>query len=171
MADIIRVLKERIPALRFIGKKYDGFGHWDQWFANGWFDHLEQAMGGVENILALWENGGGYIGLERRRDGQLLEYWIGMFVPMDTLVPEGFEKLDFPEIPLGTCWIYGKEWEVHDVSGCCPALLEHGMHPWTDEDGMVWSFENCLCPRYTTPDDQGNVILDYCFFVQPDNEV
>ena len=36
---------------------------------------------------------------------------------------------------------------------------------WKDQNGAIWSFENCLCPRYTTPDDNGNVILDYCYFV------
>ena len=39
------------------------------------------------------------------------------------------------------------------------------MELWKDENGAIWSFENCLCPRYTTPDDNGNVILDYCYFV------
>ena len=27
------------------------------------------------------------------------------------------------------------------------------------------TLENCLCPRYITPDDNGKVILDYCYFV------
>ena len=67
MPEIIKVLKEEIPTLRFVGKKNNEFGHWD----------------------------------------------------------EG----------------------------------------WKDADGAEWSFENCLCPRYTTPDEQGNVILDYCYFV------
>ena len=167
MASIIKVFKENVPAMRFIGKKYADFGHWDEWFANGWFDCLEQAMGGADAMAAQWENGGGYIGLERRKDGQLMEYWVGMFTPAGTPVPEGFEKLDFSELPLGTCWIYGKEWDVHDVSGCIPALAENGLTPWADEAGTVWSFENCLCPRYTTPDGEGNVILDYCFFILP----
>ena len=37
---------------------------------------------------------------------------------------------------------------------------------WADEEGGVWSFENCTCPRYTTPDEKGNIILDYCYFVK-----
>ena len=71
MAKIIRVVRENLPPVRFIGKKYKKFGHWDEWFAHGWFDILEENMGGVENITQLWENGGGYVGLERRRDGEL----------------------------------------------------------------------------------------------------
>lgn len=55
MAKIIRVVRENLPPVRFIGKKYKKFGHWDEWFAHGWFDILEENMGGVENITQLWE--------------------------------------------------------------------------------------------------------------------
>ena len=45
MAEIIKTFKEDIPAMRFIGKKYPNFGPmWGEWFANGWFDKLEEAM-------------------------------------------------------------------------------------------------------------------------------
>lgn len=167
MAEIIKTFRESIPAMCFIGKKYPGFGGWwGEWFGNGWFDMVERAMGGEDAILGIWENGGGYVGLERRHGETMTEYWLGMFTPADTPVPEGFESVDFPAVGLGTCWIYGKENEVHDTSGCRPALAEKGMKLWQDVEGSVWSFENCLCPRYTTPDEQGNVILDYCYFVE-----
>lgn len=123
-------------------------------------------MGGVDAILNIWENGAGYVGLERRCPGQPFEIWIGMFTPAGTKVPDGFEFVDFPSSGLGTCWIYGKEDEIHDTGKCLPAVLKHGLSLWKDAQGGVWSFENCLCPRYTTPDEQGNVILDYCFFVE-----
>ena len=74
MAEIIRVFKENIPTMRFIGKKYDNFGHWDEWWQNGWFDVLEQTMGGTDKICSIWENGGGYIGVERRAEGKPFEY-------------------------------------------------------------------------------------------------
>ena len=66
MAEIIKIYREEIPAMRFIGKKYDDFGNWGEWFANGWFDEIERAMGGVDSILSIWESGGGYVGLEQR---------------------------------------------------------------------------------------------------------
>lgn len=166
MAEIIKTFQEDIPAMRFIGKKYPNFGPWwGEWFGNGWFDVLENAMGGTDAILNIWENGGGYVGLERRADGQPFEYWIGMFTPAGTAVPEGFACVDFSDVALGTCWIYGKENDVHDTSNCRPEVEDAGMQVWTDEKGGVWSFENCLCPRYTTPDEQGNIIMDYCYFV------
>ena len=44
MAEIIKVFRENIPTMRFIGKKYDNFGHWGEWWQNGWFDLLEQTI-------------------------------------------------------------------------------------------------------------------------------
>lgn len=166
MAEIIKVFKEEIPSLRFIGKVYGEFGHWGEFWANDWFSLLENAMGGVEKILALWENGGGYVGLEHHAPGKPFAYWLGMFVPMDTPIPEGFSHMDFDGLALGTCHIHGKESEVHDTSACRPALEAAGMKIWADKDGGTWSFENCLCPRYTSPDEKGNIILDYCYFVE-----
>lgn len=167
MAEITKVFKEEVPAMRFIGKRYHDYGGWGEWFANGWFDTIENSMGGTDQILAVWENGGAYVGLERRKNGELLEYWIGMFTPGNTEVPEGFEQIDLPKSNLGTCWIYGKEEEVHGAVGnCWEAVRNAGMEIAVDDDGAVMSFENCLCPRFTTPDEKGNVILDYCYFVK-----
>ena len=81
-------------------------------------------------------------------------------------MPKGFDFVDFPPIALGTCWIYGKESDVHDTSGCRAAVVNSGMRLWTDANGGIWSFENCLCPRYTAPDETGNIILDYCYYVE-----
>ena len=107
------------------------------------------------------------MGLERRKNGQLAEYWIGMFTPENTIVPEGFEYIDFPKSSMGTCWVYGKEEETHAaVCNCRKALQHAGMEVDTDCSGAETSFENCLCPRFTTPDEKGNVILDYCYYIK-----
>lgn len=119
MPEIVKVFKEEISSMRFIGKKYPNFGPmWGEWFANGWFDQIEAAMGGTQSITAIWENGGGYVGLERRADGQPFEYWIGMFTPADTPVPDGFDCVDFFGVSLGTCWLYGTEKDVHKTKAC-----------------------------------------------------
>ncbi len=55
MAEIIKAFRESIPAMRFIGKKYPGFGGlWDEWFANGCFSEVERRG------MRIWhdENGG-----------------------------------------------------------------------------------------------------------------
>ncbi len=166
MAEIIKVFRETIPALRFIGKQYEDFGHWGEWWQNSWFDQLESAMGGTEAILSVWENGGGYIGVERRGAGVPFAYFIGMMTPAGTPIPDGFVAIDFADVDLGTAWIYGTEQAVHDTGACAHALEAAQMTVWQDKDGCTWSFENCLCPRYTTPDENGNVILDYCYFIR-----
>ena len=50
MAEIIKVFKENIPTMRFIGKKYENFGHWDEWWQNGWFDVLAGKSGIVDRV-------------------------------------------------------------------------------------------------------------------------
>lgn len=64
-AEIIKVYKEHLPSLRFVGKCYTNadrkgaFGHkWGEWFGNGWFATLEKPgeLKGIEN---------GYLGLMR----------------------------------------------------------------------------------------------------------
>ena len=42
-------------------------------------------------------------------DGEPFEYWIGMFTPPETEMPEHFLFIGFEETKLGVCWIYGKE--------------------------------------------------------------
>ena len=37
------------------------------------------------------------------------EYWIGMFFPVKTAAPEGFDYVDIPEGDIATCYIYGRE--------------------------------------------------------------
>ena len=57
MNQVIKVYKQQVPAMKFVGKKYVGddvYSHWGEWFANGWFDKVEEAMGGVDNILNIW---------------------------------------------------------------------------------------------------------------------
>ena len=88
-----------------------------------------------------------------------------MFAPADTPMPDGFSSIDFDGVDLGTCWPYGRESEVHDTAACRQRLADCGMTLWRGAQGCEWSFENCLCPRCTSPDEQGNITLDDCCFV------
>lgn len=170
---ITRIYTQPFPARRFIGKKYGdpdrvngGFGQqWGDFFANGWFDVLEHAP--VSPMDEGFEDGDAYIGLMRSRDGDPFEYWVGMFLPPDTPVPEGFEAHDFPEGELGVGWLYGPEAELYGHEPDVALKLgEEGISLKDDEDGACWFFERYACPRYTTPDAEGNVILDIGFFVK-----
>ncbi len=167
MVEIIKTYRQSIPATRFIGKRYgnedrvDGmFGaKWGEWFRNGCFDALEALIPGGPK--SLYEDGDAYLGM--MRDGENgFEYWIGMFTPPDASVPEGYAHIDFPAGNLGVCWIYGKEDAVYmREEECADRLTAAGM-AFTGP----WCFERYGCPRFTEPDEKGNVILDICFYIE-----
>jgi AraC-like DNA-binding protein/predicted transcriptional regulator YdeE len=171
MAEVIKTYKQRIPATRFIGKKYgdedrvNGLfsAKWDEWHQNGWFADIEKAPG--FNTVFI-EDADAYIGLMRSKNGEPFQYWIGMFTPPGTTVPEGFSYIDLPAKSLGVCWIYGP---VPDIYGRDDLVMEafqkNGIAPVTDADGAFWFFERYACPRFTEPDAKGYVILDHCYYV------
>jgi hypothetical protein len=172
-AEITKVYKQDVPALRFIGKKYgdkdrvDGmFGkYWGDWHQNGWFNLLEkQAKNGLKSV---YEDGDAYIGLMRWKEGEPFEYWIGIFMPENASVPDGFEYHDFSKATLGVCWVYGKESEVFmQEENCRKKLEENGHEVIKDKENANWFFERYACPRFTTPDKNGNIILDICHYLK-----
>lgn len=177
-AEIIKVCKEHLPSLRFIGKCYTnadrgpdgGYGHkWREWFQKGWFQQLEQlgVLQGIEN---------GYLGLMGCSDkANSFQYWIGVFFPEQTAVPEHFDSVDIPEGDVGICWIYGNSnngelYGQEPHNRCMAKLQENQMSHFRDdckgpEEKWWWFFERYNHPRFTTPDDQGNVILDYGMYL------
>ncbi|MDR0286606.1 MAG: hypothetical protein LBI03_02705 [Clostridiales bacterium] len=173
MAEIIKVYGQRVGALRFIGKKYGDkdrvngnfSAKWGEWHSKGWFGIVEKQKDG--QLKDIYEDGDAYIGLMRWKDGEPFEYWIGIFMPENTAVPEGFEYKDFPQSEFGVCWIYGKESEVYfNEEKCAAKLEENGFKLVPDEDSAIWFFERYACPRFTTPDDKGNIILDICYYIK-----
>ena len=160
---IMKVYREYIPGVRLIGKRYTdadrkdegGYAHkWKEWFDQNTaktFVEME-SLPGYEDVMI----GAMYCKEE-------FEYWIGMFFPPETEVPEGFDYADLPKSDLGTCWLYGKE-STGELYGpephhaCMEALKKKGWDP--KEEG--WTFERYHCPRFTNEDGKGNVILDYC---------
>ena len=165
--ELINIYKEHLPSVRLIGKRYTegdkvngGFGaKWGEWFSNDWF-------GKIEKLGLLDENDDAYFGFSSNVNG-IYEYWIGMFFPVGTQPPDEFGFVDIPEGNIATCWIYGKE-EDGDLYGaeplniCTDAIAKQG---WFLEDNYSF-FETYNCPRFTTPDEKSNVILDYCFYIK-----
>ena len=173
MPEIIKTYKQSVPAMRFIGKQYGdsdrvngSFGtKWCEWIENNLFDVLKKQVGG--NPVDTCEDGDAAIGLMREKHGEPFQYWIGMFVPSGTSVPEGFDCVDFPEGKFGICWLYGKENELYMNEGqCWEKLAAEGMEGVLDENGACWFFERYAGARFDTPDEKGNVVLDIGFFVK-----
>ncbi|MCH5262494.1 MAG: hypothetical protein J1F42_06240 [Lachnospiraceae bacterium] len=156
---ILRVEQESCPATRFIGKRYADNVNWEEWWSNNWFDVLE-------SIPSLPINDNGYIGAVHIVDG-VPEYWIGMFFSVDTDVPSGFEYIDIEPLNYAVFYLYGREnssefytMKTHDM--CLEELKVHNLKRKEDD----WCFERYNCPRFTTPDANGNVILDYAVSIE-----
>ena len=88
-------------------------------------------------------------------------------MPENTPVPEGYQYHDFPKLSLGVCWVYGKEPDVYmQEERCAKKLEEQGHKIAKDQEGAIWCFERYGCPRFTTPDEKGNIILDICVHIE-----
>lgn len=151
---LLEMKKESWPKVRLIGKKYDGASNWGEWWANGWFEVLEKNP-------PLPCNGDAYMGAVHIVNG-MPERWIGMLFSVDTNVPEGFDYIDIEPMEYAFCYLQDKEnsgdfytMEAHNM--CLEALRVQGYKRKEDD----WCFERYNCPRFTSPDEDGNVILDY----------
>lgn len=90
------------------------------------------------------------------------EYWIGMFFSVEANIPDGFDYVDIESLEYAVFYLYDKEgsgdfytMETHNM--CLEELKTLGYKRKEDD----WCFERYNCPRFTTPDEKGNVILDY----------
>lgn len=163
MATILKTFLETYPHVKLVGKRYtdkdrDGNGSfgekWGQWFQNDWFSPLKGSFEGISN---------NYVGAMRCAETGF-EYWIGILLAPDDPVPQGYEFVDIPAGTLAVCYLYGRDgsadlfgMEAHEA--CLSVWQERG---WTPNG---WFLERYNCPRYTQPDEKGNVILDYCAYI------
>lgn len=168
MAEIKRVYRQAMPAMKLVGKCYKEedrvngtFGSkWGEWFQNNLFAPLKLPDTRVEPF----EDCDAYIGLCRCKEGEPFQYWIGVFMPLDAAVPDGYDSVAFDAEDIAVCWVYGKEPDIY--THCCMNRLKEEGFEWTaDKNAVLWCFERYGCPRFTMPDDKGNVILDMCFYV------
>lgn len=167
MVEIVKVYRESLPSLRLIGIRYtdkdrgaDGSfsSKWGEWFEKGYFKPLEE-------LGALPENGDAFLGCMRCKEE--FEYWIGMFFPEDTPVPDSYMYVDIPADDVGTCWLYGREdngelYGEEPHNRCVSKIMEQGWQIAKEP----WFFERYNCPRFTTPDEAGRVMLDYCIYLK-----
>jgi len=162
---IKEVSKQKLPALRFIGKKciettqaVDVLNLLDNWQLNGLFDDIENQGGAYFNA---------YINLVRQKEGGISEHWMGMFMPENANVPRGYEAIDFPRSTLAVCSVYGKKDEIADYeSECRDELTEEGFTLKSNPRRIrEWYFRRFNWRGFFAADIYGKRLLDYCYFL------
>lgn len=167
MIHITNKYQETLPNVRLIGQRYSNadrdnngsFGaHWATWFAAHRFAALEPLAADIPD-------GNAYLGCMRSINGEF-EYWIGMFCKPDSIVPSGYEFIDIPASTIGTCWLQGKE-ETGELYGmeAYEAVMASIQEMGWNYDESKWMLERYQCPRFTSKDAEGYVVLDYCAFL------
>lgn len=165
--EIVNAYIEECPACRLIGKRYTpadsmggSYGHkWGEWWRNDWFAPLDKLphmpLVGDSTMATL-----------RVVNGEV-EYWIGFFCQPGTEAPEGYEAVDIGPRRYAVVWKKGDEHsgELYGLESHNLALAELERYGWkrVEDD---WCFERYNCPRFTAPDMEGRVILDYGISVE-----
>ncbi len=155
---ILEVKRESCPAARLIGKRYASSPDWNEWKEKNWFETLEAGQ-------CLPFNGDAYIGAVHIVEG-MPEYWIGMLFPENAEVPEGFAFIDIEPMEYAVFYLCDKEkssdFYTMDTHNRC--LEECKARNWMRKEDD-WCLERYNCPRFTTPDEKGNVIFDYAISI------
>lgn len=175
---IVNMYYERMPAFRLVGKRYTSVDlnaagmlddRFNEWFQNGWFNFLFN-LGGFPGheytALCAYENKG------------TMAWWIGVFAPENTTVPEGFSFMDFPPGIVGMCWMRGYRYTGEIFSNvsfdkCKKKLLDAGNTFRMDFNGETcqWSFQRYDNTRFFIPDSDGKVIMDYGVYLVESEEI
>ncbi|MGX6443549.1 AraC family transcriptional regulator [Neobacillus sp. K501] len=133
MSEIVKNYKQAFPAMRFVGMKYGNedrvegsfAAKWGEWLETERFHELDDLV--TEDLTSEYEDFHAQIGLMRWKEGEEFEYWIGRFLPEDTIVPEGYNSIDFSDSNLGVCWIQGTHLEIYGKEEeCANKLTEEG---------------------------------------------
>ena len=138
-----------LPTLRLIGRTDT---HWADWWINGWFDTLEN------HTVPPYDPD--YVDCFRTCAGQE-EAWIGMLFPENAQVPDGYRSIVLLAGNYALCYLTGRE-DDPDLYGsaakamCFQAMEARGISP---VPGLTLVRYNC--PRFTTPDAEGCVTVDY----------
>ena len=127
---------------------------WDKCLADGTFSVLERQQEYVYEPAYVsacidWDTGYG-----------TFTYICGMLFKEGVAVPEGYVVREIGGEKIGMCWIKGKNAadvckDAHTLT--MQAIKNGGYCP----NQMKWSMQLFTNPRFTTPDENGDVILDY----------
>jgi len=162
---IKKIYKQELPALRFIGKKcietsekVNVLNLLDNWQLNNWFGAIEKQS--AIDYKTFFEGADAYINLVRKKEGGNFEHWMGMFLPTETEVPQGYEATDFPKMTICVCNVYGKRDEIVDYEKeCRNKLIEEGFAP----ENAQWYFRRFNWREFFGEDVYGKRLMNYCY--------
>lgn len=163
MAKLINIQIDKLPDMRIIGKlirpKLDMEENpipefWQKCFNDGTFETLEKLEEhSIDTSYVGWMSDWSNI------DGKFT-YICGILMEAGTPVPDGFTYRDIPGSTVAIGWIQGPEKETYPVAHGLTeeAMKEQGYE--IDEDDP-WCMELYNCPRFTSPKENGDIVLDY----------
>ena len=138
-------------------------GFWETCMSDGTFTVLEQ------NRDLLYDSA--YVGFMTdwdRGDG-CFSYICGMLYKEGSPVPGGYISRETEPTDAAISWIRGRD--VDDVCQNAHTLTEQAVKDaGYSLDALKWTMELYHCPRFTTPDAYGEIILDYyipCTRIKP----
>ena len=136
---------------------------WDKCFADGTFTTLEALTDFIHDPA--------YVGYMddlnfTPPDGDF-DYICGMMMKPGTPVPEGFVARTVLPVKVAVAWVKGR-----DAVDICTnannahvltmkAMAEHDMLPNEEFKRRCWAMEVYNKERFTTPDAEGNIIVDF----------
>jgi len=146
----IKAGKNPIPAL------------WCKSFEDGMFAKLEAL---ADHVYKADHVGHSYVGYNSKPDPATgdFEHIAGMLMKLGTPVPEGYVSRTIAPAKTAVSWIKGKKGSEGAIFANMyrlteAALAEKGIKP--DKDSG-WSMEVYNCPRWTTPDPEGCIVMDF----------
>ena len=133
---------------------------WDACFTDGTFNQIEKSSETLYNP--------DYIGLMYNYNAATGDfcYMCGMLLTKEYLPSSDFRSYHLEPIKTAISWIRGADTieicsKAHDLS--MKAIHDEG-YDWANAAG--WVIELYNCPRFTSPDSEGHLILDYYVPIQ-----
>jgi predicted transcriptional regulator YdeE len=166
MAELVYFEVKDFPAVKLIGKelRYSMAIHmqgenripafWEQCFSDGTFTQLEAQRDqmlddSAVGVMLDWDKG----------DGEF-SYICGILMKAGAIVPDGYIFRDLPASKVAVAWVKGKD--TMDVASSAHVMTEQKLkEKGYTNDRMSWSMELYNCPRFTNPDENGKIVLDY----------
>ncbi len=129
---------------------------WEECFSDGTFENL------MDHKEYLFNDA--YVGWmsDYSEENGIFTYICGMLMRSDRMIQsDGYVSRKIDPVTVGIGWIQGRS--TPDVCYAAYSLMEKAL----DESGYscenpAWCMELYNCPRFTQPDANGDIILDYC---------